>query len=243
MSNTDNGTTFLDDGDKHDNSEVVSKKQKMDSQMTQTDCKTDPELSFPSNLDDSFTYATASMHPVAQPTVDTDKDESAISSSTVLLEDTSAPNSQLLNSLQLSRVPTQCQTMSNVHGYINNSDKSNSILPTTSLSYIDENNNIKTNCEVSNTHSEMAMYDANEQQAAEDIVRKLCKNGKLMEFQEGEDFIKVIVYEDSQEEDVDSQSVDEEESMVSVSQHRAQTGPSRNLLDCLTESGKEIKKR
>jgi hypothetical protein len=34
---------------------------------------------------------------------------------------------------------------------------------------------------------------------AEDIVRKLCKNGKVMEFQEGEDFIKVIVYEDSEE--------------------------------------------
>lgn len=34
---------------------------------------------------------------------------------------------------------------------------------------------------------------------AEEIVRKLCKNGKVMEFQEGEDCIKVIVYEDSQE--------------------------------------------
>lgn len=35
---------------------------------------------------------------------------------------------------------------------------------------------------------------------AEDIVRKLCRNGKVMEFQEGEDYIKVIVYEDSEEE-------------------------------------------
>ena len=34
--------------------------------------------------------------------------------------------------------------------------------------------------------------DEDDKRAAEDIVRKLCKNGKLMEFQEGEDFIKVM---------------------------------------------------
>lgn len=61
----------------------------------------------------------------------------------------------------------------------------------------------------------MTEFDANEQRAAEDIVRKLCKNGKLMEFQEGEDFIKVIVYEDSQEEDNDTLSADEGEGQTS----------------------------
>lgn len=47
------------------------------------------------------------------------------------------------------------------------------------------------------TASNTCQADSSE---AEDIVRKLCKNGKLMEFQEGEDFIKVIVYEDSADE-------------------------------------------
>lgn len=86
--------------------------------------------------------------------------------------------------------------------------------------------------------------DENEQKAAEDIVRKLCRNGKLMEFQEGEDFIKVIVYEDSQEDDNDTQSADESDQMTHGKQRTlGGRGQSRNLLDCLTEHGKENETR
>lgn len=86
--------------------------------------------------------------------------------------------------------------------------------------------------------------DENEQKAAEDIVRKLCRNGKLMEFQEGEDFIKVIVYEDSQEDDNDTQSADESNQMTHSKQRTlGGRGQSRNLLDCLTENGKENETR
>ncbi|XP_052226173.1 uncharacterized protein LOC127841388 isoform X2 [Dreissena polymorpha] len=56
-----------------------------------------------------------------------------------------------------------------------------------------------------------------DKKAAEDIVRKLCKNGKLMEFQEGDDFIKVIVYEDSQEEE-NTESADEGNQPVYVAE-------------------------
>ncbi|KAL4225111.1 helix loop helix domain [Mactra antiquata] len=46
---------------------------------------------------------------------------------------------------------------------------------------------------------------------AEDIVRKLCQHGKLMEFQEGKDFIKVIVYE---EDDSDKEINPRPENMI-----------------------------
>ena len=77
---------------------------------------------------------------------------------------------------------------------------------------------------------------------ADEIVQKLCKNGKIMQFQEGEDFIKVIVYEDSNEENNDNEdtasgeeSDKEIECQTEVDQGTERMRP-RNLLECLTES-------
>lgn len=71
---------------------------------------------------------------------------------------------------------------------------------------------------------------------AEEIVQKLCKNGKIMQFQEGEDYIKVIVYEDSQDNDAEETlSAEEIENSLSDSKkgEGGQIRP-RNLLEHLT---------
>ncbi|WAR02957.1 MCM8-like protein [Mya arenaria] len=75
--------------------------------------------------------------------------------------------------------------------------------------------------------------DEDDKRVAENIVRKLCKNGKLMEFQEGEDFIKVIVYEDSQE-DENTESGDEAPSYTAAS-----TSSSSHLLKLAEHADKE----
>ena len=63
------------------------------------------------------------------------------------------------------------------------------------------------------------------EQSAEEIVQKLCKNGKVLTLTEGEKYFKVIVYEDSEE------NQDENSSRSNVSSNDGGQSGQQNLLD------------
>ena len=95
-----------------------------------------------------------------------------------------------------------------------------------------------------NNEDEHSMNNAqetleNQSKEAEEIVKKLCKNGKIMQFHEGDDYIKVIVYEDSQESNdlEDTLSVEELENTAEGNDGKdTEPRQTKNLLQCLTEN-------
>lgn len=208
----------------NEQSRSISKKKKTDSENLEI------EMDSLSDTDDSL------CNPANEHVIKPDKSSSSVGTSTLDLDHINTPNAAFLSHLELLQTSSQYLPVSSTYGGIYSENLSDKLPPSTSIPAVDDDDNGQF------SSSDTTGFDENEQKAAEDIVRKLCRNGKLMEFQEGEDFIKVIVYEDSQEEDNDDQSEYEDEEIASFGRKRKQPGKSRNLLECLTEPGKENKR-